>query len=204
MRHTLDRIYLTRVYVQCSGTSLYNNDIWYSAMWKQTNTTFRPQCNQLVCTYHRLSFFEAHMKHMTDYDCTITSYTKLWKNMTIMRKVDMFMTYRHRRKVVKDSGWKKIHPFSKLNRLFWGLMGVEQGWSPTTDDISSIISWNLSVSHSVSNPLMRDYAYLRNSTGSSLVQIMACRLFGTKPLPKQWWLTVNWKKKHREQTWLKY
>ena len=29
-------------------------------------------------------------------------------------------------------------------------------------------------------------------TGAALVQVMACRLLGAKPLPEPMWLTVNW------------
>ena len=35
-------------------------------------------------------------------------------------------------------------------------------------------------------------AYMRQWTGPSSVQAMACRLFGAKPLPEQCWLIVNW------------
>ena len=35
-------------------------------------------------------------------------------------------------------------------------------------------------------------AYLRQWIGSALVQIMACRLFGAKPLSKPYWVIVNW------------
>ena len=35
-------------------------------------------------------------------------------------------------------------------------------------------------------------AYMRQWTGSALVQIMACRLFSAKPYLSQCWLIVNW------------
>ena len=37
-----------------------------------------------------------------------------------------------------------------------------------------------------------DPGYICLWTGSSLVQVVLCRLFGTKPLWKQCWFTVNW------------
>ena len=42
------------------------------------------------------------------------------------------------------------------------------------------------------NPLRPSDAYMRSWTGSSLVQIMACRLNGAKPLSAQCWNIVNW------------
>ena len=42
------------------------------------------------------------------------------------------------------------------------------------------------------NPSPSSAAYMRHWTGSSLVQVMACLLFGAKPLPNQCWLIVNW------------
>ena len=39
-------------------------------------------------------------------------------------------------------------------------------------------------------------AYMRQQTGSSLVQVMACRLFGDKPLPGP---IVNWTLKNKLQ-----
>ena len=45
-------------------------------------------------------------------------------------------------------------------------------------------------------------AYMRQWMGSALVQIMACRLFGAKPLPiylNQWWLILNWALRNKFQ-----
>ena len=46
-------------------------------------------------------------------------------------------------------------------------------------------------------------AYVHQWIGSAVVQIMACRLFGDKPLSKQCWVIVNWTLWHKLQ-WICY
>ena len=48
--------------------------------------------------------------------------------------------------------------------------------------------------HSLMNSLRSGDEYIRHWTGPSLFRVMACRLFGAKPLPvpEQWWFIVNW------------
>ena len=65
-------------------------------------------------------------------------------------------------------------PFVKVIPLITG--GLASQRASNAENISS--SWR----HHNSSPLSA--AYMRPWTGSPLVQIMACRLFGTKPLSK--------------------
>ena len=68
-----------------------------------------------------------------------------------------------------------LHIFSYI---FWvNLVILESLWLLITPNFSSDEYFLTSVTH------LPD-AYIRQWTGSSLVQVMACRLFGAKPLPE--------------------
>ena len=68
--------------------------------------------------------------------------------------------------------------------------------SPHSLSLTQLVGgWPLTPAESPIVPAPLSAAYMRQSTGSSLVQVMACRLFGAKPSHEpmhQCWLIVNW------------
>ena len=52
------------------------------------------------------------------------------------------------------------------------------------------------------NSLRPGHAYMRHCSGSALFQVMACRLFGAKPLPKP--MLTNCQLNCQEQTSVKF
>ena len=70
-----------------------------------------------------------------------------------------------------------------LNKILkiWRIVTIAKPWIKSKDDSlhSNSLNWSISI-----NPSPPNAAYMRQWIGSALVQIMACCLFGTKPLSK--------------------
>ena len=85
---------------------------------------------------------------------------------------------------VKEKGWKTSAYYHLIN------FSNEQVTSLPTIEITDSLSLQFSESTNV-NSWMPSDAYIRNHTGSSLVQIMACRLLRLSYYPSHLWHIVN-------------
>ena len=81
------------------------------------------------------------------------------------------------------------HSVGKRNRLSWLINNMVAGDLATQESRASSVTVMTQSSPDFSAKMVNssppNAAYMRQQTGSALVQVMACRLFGAKPLPER-------------------
>ena len=88
---------------------------------------------------------------------------------------------------------------STLDQLWFGLWLVDKSVPSLYSNQCSLKCWLFSIFTDIHQLIPPSAVYMRQWIGSALVQIMACRLFGTKPLSKQCWVIVNWTLRNKLQ-----
>ena len=89
----------------------------------------------------------------------------------------------HRMSIIRTKCWNIVNLTLRNNKLQWNLNQnshifiQENSFENIACEMAAILSWP----HCV-NPLRLSEAYMCQWTRPSLVQIMACRVFGAKPL----------------------